>query len=55
MLHALERRGYLRSSRKLFGRSYRRLYRITPAGRKALALARARLRELFREVIAAER
>lgn len=51
MLHAMERRGYLVSSQQQVGRTFRRLYRATPLGREALALADARLRELFREVV----
>jgi PadR family transcriptional regulator PadR len=50
MLHNLERKGYLKSHRKRSGRSYRRCYRATPMGRKALTLIRARLNELFQEV-----
>jgi len=50
MLHALERKGYLKSRRKRIGRTYRRFYRATPLGRKALAVVRAHLNELFDEV-----
>lgn len=49
MLHGLERRGYLRSRRA----AGRRLYRITPAGRRALAAAMAQIRELYGELFAA--
>lgn len=51
MLHAMEERGYLKSRREPAGRSYRRIYRATAAGRKALALARQRLKELFYELV----
>jgi PadR family transcriptional regulator PadR len=51
MLHALERLGYLRSVRKSVGRSFRRVYRATPRGRRALTLARSKARELFGELI----
>ncbi|MBV1797696.1 PadR family transcriptional regulator [Siccirubricoccus sp. G192] len=51
MLDAMERRGYLISRHERAGRSRRRLYRATPLGQEALALARERLRELFREVL----
>jgi len=51
MLHALERRGYLKSRKQRAGRGFRRVYRATPMGRKALRLARTRVRELFGELI----
>lgn len=50
MLHALEKQGYLRSREKRSGRSARRLYRATPAGRKALDEAKEKLRELVGEL-----
>lgn len=50
MLHALERRGYLLSRKEREGRTFRRVYRATPLGEKALAVGREKLRELFREV-----
>jgi DNA-binding PadR family transcriptional regulator len=50
MLHGMERKGYLKSVRKRDGRTYRRFYRATPLGRKALAVVRTRLNELFEEV-----
>jgi PadR family transcriptional regulator PadR len=50
MLHKMERKGYLKSHKKRFGKTYRRFYRVTPLGRKALAIVRARLDELFEEV-----
>ena len=51
LLHALERKGYLRSSEKRNGRSLRKEYRATPLGRKALAAVKSKVRELFRELI----
>ena len=51
VLHALERKGYLRSSEKRNGRSLRKEYRATPLGRKALAAVKSKVRELFRELI----
>ena len=51
LLHGLERRGYLRSTPKRAGRRAWREYRATPAGRRALAGAREKLRELFHELI----
>lgn len=50
ILHALERKGYLRSAKKREGRQVRRLYRMTPAGRKALAAAKIKVRELVGEL-----
>jgi len=50
ILHALERKGYLRSAEKREGRQVRRLYRTTPAGRKALAAAKIKVRELVGEL-----
>jgi len=50
MLHGMEQKGYLKSYEKRSGRTYRRFYRATPLGRKALALVRSRLGELFNEV-----
>src|SRR5215469_10184420 len=50
MLHGLERKGYLKSHKKRVGRTYRRFYRATAKGRKALVVVRARLNELFDEV-----
>ena len=51
MLHTLERKGYLRSRQQRSGRSIRRMYRATPLGRKALDIAKGKLRELVGEVI----
>jgi PadR family transcriptional regulator len=51
LLHALERKGYLRSARKRYGRRYRRVYRATPMGRRALTAAVGRVRELFSEIL----
>jgi PadR family transcriptional regulator PadR len=51
LLHGLESRGLLRSSHQHSGRSRRRLYRATPAGRKALKLAKQKVRELFHELL----
>lgn len=50
ILHGLEQKGYLRSSQKRLGKSLRRIYRATPAGRKALAAAKQRVHELFGEL-----
>ncbi len=50
LLHRLEQQGYLRSEQVREGRQARRLYRATPRGRKALARARGKVRELFGEL-----
>ena len=50
LLHSLEERGLLVSKEKREGRLYRRLYRATPAGRKALVAARKKVSELFEEL-----
>ena len=51
LLHGLEVRGYLRSREVRAGRSIRRVYRATPAGRKALAMARDKVKELLGELL----
>lgn len=51
MLRALESKGYLRGVEKRSGRRFWREYRATAAGRKALSAAKAKLRELFHELI----
>lgn len=50
ILHALQRKGYLKSSPRREGRSGRRCYRITPRGRRALAAAKRKVSELFGEL-----
>jgi PadR family transcriptional regulator len=51
LLHGLESRGLLYSSEKKAGRVRRRLYRATPAGRRALRAAKEKVRELFSELL----
>ena len=51
MLHGLERKGYLRSKQEKAGGRVRRIYRATPAGRRALEAATERVRELFGELL----
>ena len=51
LLHGLEKRGYLRSRKQRAGRSIRRIYRATPAGRKALSAAREKVKELLGELL----
>jgi PadR family transcriptional regulator len=50
MLHGMEEKGYLKSYELRSGRTYRRFYRATPLGRRALAVVRDRLQQLFREI-----
>jgi PadR family transcriptional regulator PadR len=50
ILHGLEAKGYLRSAAKRQGKSARRVYRATPRGRRALAAAKHKVRELFGEM-----
>ena len=49
ILHGMERQGYLRSRGTSHKGRNRRVYRSTPAGRKALITARKRVKELFGE------
>jgi len=51
ILHGMERQGYLRSRADRTDGRRRRVYRATPAGRKALVLARTRVQELFGEML----
>jgi len=50
VLHDLEEKGYLKSAIEREGRRFRRMYRATPRGRRALAGAKVKLRELFGEL-----
>jgi PadR family transcriptional regulator len=50
ILHGLEKKGYLRSSERRMGRTARRMYRITPRGRRALDGAKRKVFELFGEM-----
>ena len=51
LLHGLEKRGYVRSNVIRSGKVARRLYRATPTGRKALAKAREKVKELLGELL----
>jgi PadR family transcriptional regulator, regulatory protein PadR len=51
ILRGLERKGYLRSTEERNGKSLRKIYTATARGRKALQTAKARIRELFHEVV----
>jgi len=50
ILHGLERRGFLQSKEERAGKRGRRVYRSTPKGRRALAAAKLKVRELFGEL-----
>lgn len=50
LLHGLERSGLLRSELKNVSGRRRRIYRITPAGRKALEKAKLKVDELHHEL-----
>lgn len=54
LLHGLERKGYLRSTKERSGKSARRVYRATPMGRKVLAAAKEKVSELFGELLESE-
>jgi PadR family transcriptional regulator PadR len=50
ILHGMEAKGYLRSTLEQSGKSFRRIYQVTPRGRKALGAAKLKVRELFGEL-----
>ena len=50
ILHGLEEKGYLISTEERSGSAARRIYRATPAGVRALAVAKLKVRELFGEL-----
>lgn len=51
LLHGLEKRGYLYSREIRAGRAFRRVYRAKRAGRRALAAAKEKVRELLGELL----
>ena len=51
ILHGLETKGYLKSKQIRNGRSLRKVYAATAAGRKALAASKNKVSELFRELM----
>ena len=51
LLHRMEEKGYLRSVERIVERKQRRWYTATPRGRRALLEAKARVRELFKEIV----
>ncbi len=50
LLHGMERKGLLRSRAEKHGKTVRRFYTATPAGRRALRTAKRRVKELFGEL-----
>lgn len=50
VLHGMEKKGYLRSETKEASGRYRRVYRITSKGKKALWGAKEKVQELFGEL-----
>lgn len=54
VLHQLEQSGLVRSYERAEAGKIRRVYRATPAGRKALMLAKEKVRELFGELFEAQ-
>lgn len=50
LLHGMERAGLMKSALKNVGGRSRRVYRITPAGKRALAAVRAKVDELHEEL-----
>ena len=55
ILHGLERKGYLQSLKERDGKTARRIYKMTPLGRRALRTARKRVHELFGEMFGNKR
>ena len=55
ILHGLEKKGYLRATEQRNGKSWRKVYRATPLGQRALLAAKAKVRELFGELIEGRR
>lgn len=47
LLHNMEKKGLLRSHEHLEAGKIRRIYKSTPSGRKALSMAKEKVRELF--------
>jgi PadR family transcriptional regulator, regulatory protein PadR len=51
LLHGLEKKGYIRSSEERNGKSLRKVYRATAAGRRALDSAKVKVHEFIGELI----
>lgn len=50
LLHRMEREGFLQSEKEVVNGKVRKYYRATEAGRRALAKAYAKVRELVNEI-----
>jgi DNA-binding PadR family transcriptional regulator len=50
LLHSMERKGWLRVDAEIVEGRKRKIYAATPEGRRALKLARNRVRELYEEM-----
>ena len=50
LLHGLLSKGYLKAETRQAGSRYRKVYYLTPSGRRALRLAKKRVQELFGEL-----
>jgi DNA-binding PadR family transcriptional regulator len=50
LLHGLEKKGYINGTELRDGKSLRRVYRVTPQGRRALAAAKVKVREFIGEL-----
>jgi len=50
IVHGLEKKGLLRSKQQKVNGKIRRIYSATPRGRRALEVAKQRVRELFGEL-----
>jgi PadR family transcriptional regulator PadR len=55
LLHGMERRGWLRVDSEIVEGRRRRIYAATAEGRRALKLARNRVRELYEEMFEEKR
>jgi DNA-binding PadR family transcriptional regulator len=54
LLHGLEKKGYIGATEQRNGKSLRRVYQATPLGRRALAAAKVKVRELIGELLEGE-
>lgn len=54
LLHGMEERGWLKSSKEKVGGRSRRVYVATRGGHQALRMGRERVRELFKELTEGE-
>jgi len=50
LLHGMEKKGYLISSKETYGGHIRRIYASTPMGKRVLEAAKQKVQELFGEL-----